>query len=164
MSMFKRKALRRRDPIPRREGPYLFDWLKPGDILQIARMEKEFFPQPYSLAALIWLALMPNTYYIVIRRDRLVVAYIGFRLFEKAAHTNSMCVHPDYRRRGLARRLQLVANEVAVNRGARWFTGEVRVSNTAQLNHLMSMGWLQVGHCPRFFKDGEDVIVVWKWL
>ena len=83
MSMFKRKALRRRDPIPRREGPYLFDWLKPGDILQIARMEKEFFPQPYNLAALIWLALMPNTYYIVIRRTGWV-AYIGFRLFETA--------------------------------------------------------------------------------
>lgn len=162
--MFWKKALPKNDGIPRQEGPYTFDWLKLTDLRQIADMEVKNFPQPYSLFDLFRLVIMPNTHYIVVRKGRLVVAYIGFRIFEKAAHTNSTCVLPDFRRQGLAKQIQLVANQVAVNRGARWFTGEVRVSNKAQFKHLEEMGWLQVGHCPSFFKDGEDVIVVWKWL
>jgi hypothetical protein len=53
---------------------------------------------------------------------------------------------------------------VAVRQGARWFTGEVRVSNLAQLKMLESLGWHQIGLCPYFFADSEDAVVVWKWL
>ena len=162
--MFWRKRSRHKDGVPLREGPFIYDWFKLRDLPQIARMEAKYFPEPYSFWTLLGLILRPSTYYLVIRQKNMVVAYIGFRLFEKAAHTISTCVHHDFRRRGLARKLQLVANRVAINRGARWFTGEVRVSNLAQLEHLKQMGWLQIGRCPCFFKDGEDIIVVWKWL
>ena len=54
---------------------------------------------------------------------------------------------------------------MAASRGARWFSGEVRVSNTAQLKFLLEkLGWIQIGVCPRFFKNGEDAVVVWHWL
>ncbi|HOB87694.1 MAG TPA: GNAT family N-acetyltransferase, partial [Bacillota bacterium] len=104
------------------------------------------------------------TRYIVIRKGRRVAAYIGFQLLGPAAHTISMCVHPEFRRRGLAALVQTTANEVAAALGARWFTGEVRVSNTPQLNFLKGLGWEQIGVSPHFFKNGEDAVVVWFWL
>ncbi|HOP68684.1 MAG: GNAT family N-acetyltransferase [Dethiobacteria bacterium] len=150
--------------LPRREGPYLIDWMKPADVRQVIRLEQDSFPEPLSLRELIRLWRQPITRYIVIRKGRRVAAYIGFQLLGPAAHTISMCVHPEFRRRGLAALVQTTANEVAAALGARWFTGEVRVSNTPQLNFLKGLGWEQIGISPRFFKNGEDAVVVWFWL
>ncbi|PKM83168.1 MAG: N-acetyltransferase [Firmicutes bacterium HGW-Firmicutes-13] len=162
--MFRKKVFHERDGIPGQNGPYLTDWLKVTDLLQIARLEAEFFPEPLSISSLIKLWLMPITYYIVVRKGRKVIAYIGFQMFEKAAHTISMGIHPDFRREGLAVFIQKTANRAAANRGARWFTGEVRVSNTPQLKFLEKLGWQQIGICPNFFKNGEAAVVVWNWL
>ncbi|NLM23264.1 MAG: hypothetical protein GX210_04160, partial [Firmicutes bacterium] len=85
--------------LPRREGPYLIDWMKPADVRQVIRLEQDSFPEPLSLRELIRLWRQPITRYIVIRKGRRVAAYIGFQLLGPAAHTISMCVHPEFRRR-----------------------------------------------------------------
>jgi len=151
-------------PIPRMEGGYKIDWLKPWDLPQLSRLEAQSFPEPLNFWSLLRLWLMPITTYLVFRQKRKVVAYIGFQMYGPAAHTISMCIHPGYRRQGLGRLVQETADMVAIKSGARWFTGEVRVSNTAQLKMLEGLGWRQIGVCPEFFKNGEDAIVVWNWL
>ena len=60
-----------------------------------------------------------------------------------------MCVHPEFRRRDWPPWCR-PRNEVAAALGARWFTGEVRVSNTPQLNFLKGLGWEQIGVSPHF--------------
>ncbi len=144
---------------------YRVDWARFSDLGQIARLEELSFPEPLSHASLIKLWLDRDTRYLVIRRDHRVAAYIGFQLMGPIAHTISMGVHPDHRRRGLAIRIQEAANQVASSLGARWFMGEVRKSNTPQLNLLLSrLGWQAIGICKRFFSDGEDAVVVWHLL
>ena len=32
--------------LPRREGPYLIDWMKPADVRQVIRLEQDSFPSP----------------------------------------------------------------------------------------------------------------------
>ncbi len=162
--MPRRRVPEKNDGLPRQYNGYLAGWSRPPDLPQIARIEAMVFPEPLNLHTLVQLWLMPNTYYIVVRKGRQVAAYIGFQKFGPAAHTISMAVHPDHRRRGLATLVQKTADRVAVNRGARWFTGEVRVSNTAQLRFLEGLGWQQIGVCPQFFGNGEDAVVVWNWL
>ncbi|NLY38081.1 MAG: GNAT family N-acetyltransferase [Firmicutes bacterium] len=153
------------DGLPRQEGPYRFDWLKREDLPQVARLEAVFFPEPLDLESLQRLWAMPITCYIGVKKDELLAGYIGFQLFGPMAHTISMGVHPEHRRAGLATLIQETADRVAASRGARWFSGEVRVSNTAQLKFLLEkLGWIQIGVCPRFFKNGEDAVVVWHWL
>ena len=44
-----KRSLRKKDGIPRREGPYLIDWMKLSDLRQIIRLEKIFFPEPLTL-------------------------------------------------------------------------------------------------------------------
>ncbi|HHX77708.1 MAG TPA: GNAT family N-acetyltransferase, partial [Firmicutes bacterium] len=113
---------------------------------------------------LLRLWLMPVTRYIAIKKGNELAAYIGFQIFGPAAHTISMCIHPGYRRQGLGMLIQKTADFVAYNLGARWFTGEVRVSNEAQLQMLKKLGWQEIGIYPGFFNNGEDAVVVWNWL
>ncbi len=138
--------------------------LKFWDLLQIVRLEAVSFPEPLGLWSLFLLWLMPKTTYITVKKGRQVIAYIGFQMYGPAAHTISMCIHPDYRGQGLGKLLQRRADEVAASLGARWFTGEVRVSNKAQLKMLEALGWQNIGTCRHFFGNGEDAIVVWNWL
>lgn len=158
------RALEPPDRLPARYGDYRIDWLRPWDLPQVARLEAAVFPEPFSLARLTRLWLKRNVRYIVARQQQQVAAYIGFEFLGPAAHTISMAVHPTHRRRGLATVIQLTADEVARRRGARWFFGEVRVSNVAQRRFLETLGWQRVGVAPRFFGNGEDALVVWHWL
>ncbi|MDW7650463.1 MAG: GNAT family N-acetyltransferase [Bacillota bacterium] len=130
----------------------------------MAKLEEASFPEPLGFWALLRLWLKPITTYLVIRDNRRVAAYIGFQMYGPAAHTISMCIHPAYRRQGLAKLIQQTADDVAVSRGARWFTGEVRESNIAQLKMLESLDWETIGKCPGYFGNGEDGFVVWNWL
>lgn len=150
--------------LPQRTGEYLIDRLRPWELPQVARLEAVSFREPLSLRGLLRLWLMPVTHYLVIRHERRVAAYIGFQMFGPAAHTISMCVHPDFRRRGLGQLIQRTADRVASGLGAYWFTGEVRVSNTAQIKMLTALGWETVGVCPGFFGNGEAAVVMWNWL
>ena len=150
--------------LPKQSGPYRIELLKLRDLVQIVRLEAVSFPEPLNLWSLLRLWLMPITTYLIVKKGRQVVAYIGFQKYGPAAHTISMCIHPDYRRQGLGILVQKTADEIAVNLGARWFTGEVRVSNLAQLIMLEGLGWQNIGTCRRFFGNGEDAVVVWNWL
>lgn len=152
------------DRVPRKHRNYDIDWLHPDDIEQIIKLEKEWFLEPLTMSKLNKLINEPNTCYIVVRDGKKVIGYIGFQLFLAMAHTISMGVDARYRRENLAIVIQKTADAVAKKRGARWFTGEVRVSNEPQLKFLSSIGWHEVGICRNFFANKEDAIVVWNWL
>lgn len=152
------------DQVPREYRGYQIDWLHSDDIKQIVDLETAWFPEPLTISKLTQLIQEPNTCYIVIRDGKQVIGFIGFQLFLAAAHTISMGIDAKYRRENLATVIQKTADAIAIKRGARWFTGEVRVSNEPQLKFLRGLGWLEVGRCKSFFGNGEDAIVVWNWL
>lgn len=154
----------RYDEVPREHHGYQIDWVQPDDIEQIIELEREWFPEPLTVPELTRLISEPGTCYIVMRDGKQVAGYIGFQMFLAAAHTISMGIAAKHRRRNLATVIQKTADAVAKKRGARWFTGEVRVSNEPQLRFLRGLGWLEIGRCENFFSDGEDAIVVWNWL
>jgi len=159
-----KRMFSKRKGLPKGQGPYSVEWLKIWDLKQVVRLEKASFPEPLAFPHLLRLWLMPRTVYLCLKQGRRVAAYIGFQIYGPAAHTISMCIHPDFRRQGLGMMVQQAADQVAVELGAHWFTGEVRVSNTAQLKMLEKLGWENIGRCPRYFKNGEDAFVVWNWL
>jgi ribosomal-protein-alanine N-acetyltransferase len=138
--------------------------LLPGELAQVAAIEALVFPEPLVLPALEQLWRQPETTYVAYRSEGRVAAYFGFQVFGPTAHVISNATHPDFRRQGLGGRILREAEPIARGRGARWFLGEVRVSNTPQLRVLRRIGWLEVGTCPAFFGNGEDGIVVWRCL
>jgi len=150
--------------VPREYWGYQIDWLHRDDMEQIIELEAAWFPEPLTITKITQLIDEPNTCYIVVRDKKQVIGYIGFQFFLASAHTISMGVAAQYRRENLATVIQKTADAVAKQQGARWFTGEVRVSNRPQLEFLRGLGWHEVGRCKNFFRNGEDAIVVWNWL
>ncbi|HHU29908.1 MAG: GNAT family N-acetyltransferase [Bacillota bacterium] len=150
--------------LPICNGRFTVSLLRPRDLWHVAWLERENFPEPLSFWKLLCLWLQPATTYLALKEGGRLAAYIGFQAYGPMAHTISMCVAPAYRRRGLGKFIQQAADQVAVRRGLRWFCGEVRVSNAAQLKMLSELGWQKVGVVPRFFANGEDAVLVLGWL
>ena len=134
------------------------------ELPQVAAIEALVFPEPLRLADLRRLWRDPATAYVGFRVGDRLGAYFGFQTFGPTAHVVSNATHPDFRRQGLGARVLQEAEPLARGRGARWFLGEVRVSNAAQRRVLARIGWSEVGTCPAFFGNGEDAIVVWRCL
>lgn len=100
-------------------------------------------------------------HYLVLRVDRTVVAYAGVWLMVDEAHVTTFAVHPSWRRRGLGERLLLALLDLAVERGARSATLEVRLSNLPARRLYEKYGFRPVGVRPRYYTDDhEDALIM----
>lgn len=137
---------------------------RPDDLAPIAALEAAVFREPLSQAELEALWARPDVTYVVFRDGPRLAAYFGFQVTGPTAHVISNATDPAYRRRGLGSRILREAEPLARAKGARWYLGEVRVSNAEQRRILAQLGWSELGVCPRFFRDGEDAVVVWRLI
>jgi len=135
-----------------------------ADLPQVADIERRVFVEPLSLPELVQLWHREDTVYVGFRQGDTVAAYFGFTISGPTAHVIANATHPDFRRRGYGHRVLREAEPIAYARGARWYLGEVRCSNTAQRRILSQLGWVEIGICPHFFGNGEDAYVVWHLL
>lgn len=132
------------------------------ELPQVAAIEAQVFPEPLDLRSLARLYASPQVRYVVLRDEGKVAAYFGFDVHGPTAHVISNATHPDCRRRGYGGRVLHEAEPLARSLGARWFLGEVRVSNDAQRRLLAEIHWQEIGVCRRFFGNGEDAYVVFR--
>lgn len=99
--------------------------------------------------------------YLVARAGDELVAFAGLWIMVDEAHVTTISVHPQWRRRGIARQLMLGLAEVAAMVGARRMTLEVRPSNAAALALYGELGFEVAGRRPRYYSDdGEDALVM----
>lgn len=78
-------------------------------------------------------------------------------------HLLTLCVHPDYQRRGHGRKMFNLLLDRAEKLGARQCFLEVRVSNEAAIQLYRSMGFVQVGERRNYYpgKEGrEDALIL----
>jgi ribosomal protein S18 acetylase RimI-like enzyme len=136
--------------------------LPPELLGQVAAIEALVFPEPTTPTELERLFGTPGTVYLYYGDERQVYAYLGFRVVGATAHILANATHPAYQGRGLGRRILPEGEPLARARGARWYLGEVRASNTVQRALLRALGWVEVATVARFFGNGEDAVVVWK--
>ena len=90
-----------------------------------------------------------------------IVAYAGMWLVVDEAHITTFAVDPAWRRRRIGDRLLMALLDLAVARGARDATLEVRVSNLAARRLYEKFGFRPLGIRPRYYTDdGEDALVM----
>ena len=93
---------------------------------------------------------------------RVVGALVVWRVLDEA-HIATVAVHPQYRRRGIARELFRTATEAAYAEGARIYHLEVREGNAAAIKFYEDFGFAVVGRRPKYYKDtGEDALLMTK--
>ena len=99
--------------------------------------------------------------YIVARSEGHVVGYGGVWLMVDEAHITTFAVHPSWRRQGIGDRLLLDLLDVALERGAREATLEVRLSNVPARRLYEKFGFRPVGLRPRYYTDdNEDALIM----
>lgn len=98
--------------------------------------------------------------YVVARADDEVVGFAGLWVMVDEAHVTTFAVNPRWRRRGVGERLLLGLLDVAVNRGAREATLEVRLSNMPARRLYEKYGFRPVGIRPRYYSNGEDALIM----
>lgn len=93
--------------------------------------------------------------------QRLIVGMIVVWLVLDEAHIATLAVHPEFRRRGIAKRLLVTALRSTVHEGARQAMLEVRASNHIAQNLYRQFGFVVVGRRPRYYLDNnEDAILM----
>jgi ribosomal-protein-alanine N-acetyltransferase len=99
--------------------------------------------------------------YLVARAGDEVVGFAGIWLMVDEAHITTFAIHPEWRRRGIGERLLVAVLDVALARGAREATLEVRLSNVAARRLYEKYGFRPVGLRPRYYTDnGEDALIM----
>ncbi len=77
------------------------------------------------------------------------------------AHIATIAVHPDFRRRGIARELMVTAIRECITHGAVSATLEVRQHNLGAITLYRQLGFEAVGRRPRYYQDThEDAIIM----
>lgn len=97
----------------------------------------------------------------VAETDGRVVGMLVTWLFVDEAHIANIATHPDYRRRGIARKLLSYTLQSAMREGAQSSFLEVRESNLAAQEMYRKFGYVEVGRRKRYYRDNnEDAILM----
>jgi [ribosomal protein S18]-alanine N-acetyltransferase len=135
------------------------------DVRAIFAIEKESFPTPWSRWTFLAELTQPISNFWVIGptppEPWKVWGYVIFWLAAEEMHILNLAVHPDHRRRGIARKLLSEALEQTRAQGAHVAWLEVRPSNTAARVLYESFGFKEVGRRRGYYDDTkEDAILL----
>jgi ribosomal-protein-alanine N-acetyltransferase len=108
------------------------------------------FARPFTLA------LGLKTVRKLIGPPPVLAAYCFFWLLGPEIHLLNLAVRPEYRRRGLARRLLRAMLALGRRAGIESVFLEVRPSNVEARGLYLSSGFAVTGRRPDYYEDGED--------
>lgn len=133
-----------------------------SDLDRIIQIELQAFPKsPYDWATFIHLHyLYPNTFlvYTLPSPDREEDQILGYIVFTQKGHIISIAVHPQHRRRGIAKELLRRAMNVP---HLKKVSAEVRRSNQGARAFYSHMGFQVTGTVPGYYGNEDALIVQW---
>ena len=98
--------------------------------------------------------------FYVIENDDVVIGYIGRYYFFQEAEVLNFVVDESYQRQGYGQKL--FDKMVEDMRDVKKITLEVRASNIKGINFYTKNGFKQVGVRKRYYKNGEDALLLLK--
>ena len=133
-----------------------------SDLDQVLEIERASFPTPWTRAAFCYeIEQNKVARCTVLRGRRGIVGYLCLWEIGHEIHITNLAVHPEWRRRGVARQLLGAALIEGVARGVTLAFLEVRPSNTRALALYESLGFQVIGRRNGYYFDtGEDALVM----
>lgn len=125
----------------------------------IAEIERACFAEPWSQKSLELLLREENTAFVALCGET-PVAYCGMLTVLDEGQITNIAVLPEYRRRGIGKRLLLSIMEEAKKRDLSVISLEVRMSNQGALALYAACGWKQAGERKNFYRFPTESAVV----
>lgn len=132
-----------------------------ADLPAVEEIDRISFSSPWNPGAY-WYELHENERarcWVAVAGGRVAAALVGWLVLDEY-QIGTIAVHPDFRRRGIGRRLMAAAIEEARGAGAVQVTLEVRAGNRSAQSLYEGFGFKIVGRRPRFYSDGEDALLM----
>ena len=132
-------------------------------VSQVAELEKICFQDPWSENSIAYELANPLSFWLVAEQEGTVLGYVGSQSVLDEADMMNIAVHPDHRRRGIAR--ELVERLVAAlqKKEVRCLTLEVRASNEPAKALYAGLGFVQAGRRPNYYRNPkEDALILRK--
>ena len=143
---------------------YLLRPATEDDLDAIASIEAASFPVPWRREFFAGELRDSHRYHRVLDRQaggspRIAGYLFAVTLFDEF-HINKIATHPAVRGEGHGTRLMSDAISAARSQLASSIVLEVRLSNTAAIGFYSSFGFTEIGRRRRYYKDGEDAMVM----
>ena len=126
-------------------------------------MEKICFHDPWSENSVASELKNPLSLWLVALDGETVVGYVGSQSVEGEADMMNVAVHPEHRRRGIARMLINELTDALAKQGVHSLALEVRSSNAPAIALYEQLGFSQVGRRPNYYRNPkEDALILRK--
>ena len=142
--------------------------ITPLDLEQVYEVEVSSFKYPYSkLLLLSWIILHSDTSVVAIEDGR-VVGYCLSALERKGntvrGHILSIAVLPEYRGRGIGKRMMSEVERILKEKGAEYVYLEVEEDNLVARRLYESLGYKEAGKIERYYPWGANAVIMVKKL
>ena len=130
---------------------------------QVAELEKMCFHDPWSEASIASELGNPLSLWLVAVDSEKVVGYVGSQTVIDMTDMMNIAVHPDFRRRGVAKMLVERLVDALKDRQSRCLMLEVRASNAPATALYEKLGFQQVGLRKNYYRNPkEDALILRK--
>lgn len=129
---------------------------------QVALIERESIADPWSENLIAGLIDDSRAVARVGVIDGEAVCYYSFYTVLDEADVNNLAVKICFRRRGIGAALMMDMIDQARLRKVLSLTLEVRSGNHAAISLYEKFGFVAEGVRKKFYKDGEDALIMWK--
>jgi ribosomal-protein-alanine N-acetyltransferase len=129
----------------------------------VLHIENQVYPKPWSMGLFMGeLALRHSRVYAVARVGPRVVGYAGMMFAVDEGHITTVAVDPVWHRHKIGTRLLVHTLRASLDRGAKAFTLEVRVSNDGAQAMYRSFGFAPAGVRKNYYSEiNEDALIMW---
>jgi ribosomal-protein-alanine N-acetyltransferase len=137
--------------------------MRTRDLRGVLAIEQAVFPQPWTHRLFVEeLSQRKTRAYRAAWVDKTIVGFAGLMFIDDEAHVNNVAVDPRWQGRGLGAAILADLVRVALERGARHLTLEVRVGNDPAIALYRRFGMAPVGVRPNYYPEtGDDALIMW---
>lgn len=130
-------------------------------VSQVARLEKQVFSRPWSEQGFLDTLSMDNVIFLTAMEEERLAGYCGVYLSAEEGEITNVAVAPEYRRRGIGRRLVEELIRQGQAEGVSRFFLEVRTSNAGAIALYRELGFSEAGVRKNFYEfPREDALVM----
>lgn len=143
----------------------LISKMQESDINELVKIDKICFSSPWSYNSFKAELENKNSYFIVCKYNNNAIGYAGLYKILDETYISNIALLPDYRKKGIGRKLLVSLINYAQNNRASFISLEVRKSNYIAINLYKSEGFVLSGLRKNFYSSPkEDGLIMTKYF
>ncbi len=136
--------------------------MSPEDVLQVSHIERACFSDPWSLESIREGLETPFDTWLVLEDNEMVKGYCVFRMIAGEGELFRIALLPEYRGRGLAKKLMERLAECSKEKAVTSIFLEVRESNKIARNLYRSYGFKEECIRKNYYQNPSDNAVIMR--